>query len=144
MSMKIEKSVPTPLLEEYLKSSNTFAFYKDDYAEELITIPPHQYLNEKMTQKGLQIADVYTRSGLESYCYRIFTGNRRPSRDVLLRIILSLEMELEEAQETLRVFEYARLDARQYRDAAIMFGIGKKMNVEQLNDLLAEIDENTL
>ena len=62
----------------------------------------------------------------------------------LEQLNLNAQTELEEAQETLRVFEYARLDARQYRDAAIMFGIGKKMNVEQLNDLLAEIEENTL
>ena len=118
--------------------------YFDCYEDELITEPPYQYLERKIKEKGIKKKVIHKRSELDSYFYRVLSGERNPSRDKLLRITISMELNLEETQELLLIFSLAPLYPRHYRDAAIMFGINRKMNVMEMNLFLDEIGMNPL
>lgn len=142
--MIIIRENTTQDLTNALKHGESFVVYRENYKRDLITKSPHQYLNERLARSGLTMKEVHKRSGLDSYFYRIFNGDRNPTRDKLLRVIISMELNADEVQDILRIYGHAPLYPRVYRDAAIMFCINKKMNVMEMNLFLDEIGEKPL
>ena len=142
--MIIIRENTTQDLTNALRYGESFVVYRENYKKDLIGKPPHQYLNERLAWSGLSVKEVHKRSGLESYFYRIFNGERKPTRDKLLRAVISMELNVDEIQDILRIYGLAPLYPRHYRDAAIIYGISKKMNVMELNLFLDEIGENPL
>ena len=53
-------------------------------------------------------------------------------------------MDVEQTQHYLRLLQLARLDPRNYRDAAVLYAIGREMDVERTQALLMEIGEKGL
>ena len=139
--MLIEEKHSTQELTQVLCEARFIQHYFERYKDELITDPPYQYLERKIKEKGIKKKVIHKRSELDSYFYRVLSGERHPSRDKLLRITISMELDLEETQELLRIFNLAPLYPRHYRDAVIIYGISRKMNVIGMNLFL---DENNL
>ena len=142
--MIIIRENTTQDLTNALKHGESFFVYRVNYKRDLITKSPRQYLNERLARSGLTMKEVHKRSGLDSYFYRIFNGDRNPTRDKLLRVIISMELNVDEVQDILRIYGLAPLYPRLHRDAAIMFGINKKLNVMEMNLFLDEIGEKPL
>ncbi|MDD3919662.1 MAG: helix-turn-helix transcriptional regulator [Eubacteriales bacterium] len=108
-------------------------------------ISGHTYLNQLLTEKGKALPEIAVLSELDaSYCYRIFSGGRTPSRNGLLRIALAMELTFDETQQVLRLYHMARLDPRCYRDAILVFAISKGYGLPQTTELLAELGEEAL
>lgn len=106
--MLIEEKHSTQELTQVLCEARLLQHYFDYYEDELITEPPYQYLKRKIREKGIKKKVIHNRSGLDSYVYRVLSGERNPSRDKLLRITISMELDLEETQELLRIFSLAK------------------------------------
>lgn len=107
--------------------------------------PPHEYLKKKMEEKHLELSGVCALSEIDSsYCYRILSGARTPSRNALLHITLTIGLSADETQYALRLYQLARLDPRCYRDAAILFAVSKQYTLSQTDALLSEIGESGL
>ena len=53
-------------------------------------------------------------------------------------------MDMEQAQRYLRLLGLARLDPRCYRDATVIFALGKKMDLARTQALLSEVGEAEL
>lgn len=106
---------------------------------------PHEHLNRMLLEKNLELSSVCALSGLDSsYCYRIFSGARVPSRNVLLHVTLAMRFSVDETQLALRLYGLARLDPRCYRDAAILFAISKGYTLAETTALLFELGESEL
>lgn len=80
----------------------------------------------------------------EIYGYQIFAGTRRPSRDKLLCLGLSMELTEEEIQALLKAAGMAPLYPKSKRDSIILFGFLQKQSVPQVNDVLFTHGESTL
>ena len=76
--------------------------------------------------------------------YQLFSGIRRPSRDRLIALAISMNVSLEEMQELLRHGGFAELYARDKRDAILIFGISHQMTLHEMNDLLFDKGVETL
>lgn len=97
------------------------------------------YLNRLLAQKHLSPAEVARRSGQGEYVYKVFSGSRRPSRDILLAIALGLTMDVRETQRLLRLAGTAQLDPRVQRDAVILYALHKNLPPLQLNEYLYDL-----
>ena len=64
----------------------------------------------------------------KDYNDQIFNGRRHPSRDKLIRVILGLELNIDEAQDLLRLATHKALDPRDPRDAVIVSCINSRMS----------------
>ena len=110
--MLIEEKHSTQKLTLVLCEARLIQHYFDCYEDELITELPYQYLKRKIKEKGIKKKDIYKRSGLDSYVYRVLSGERNPSRDKLLRITISMELNHRHACSTysfrLKIFQNSR------------------------------------
>lgn len=136
--------VPTFRLMEALGETQELRAFTQEYQEEFLSEPAHAYLQRLLEEKQLTTAQMCERAGLANYGYKLLSGVRKPSRDAALRIAVGLEMSLEQAQHYLRLLELARLDPRSRRDAAVIFALGKGMNLARTQVLLSELGEEEL
>ena len=92
----------------------------------------------------MSLAQVANQSGQGEYVYKVFRGERRPSRDVVLAIAFGMQLCVEETQLLLRISKLAVLDPRDKRDSVILYSLKERHTVAQANDLLYEMHEQTL
>ena len=109
--------------------------------DEFLDISVDDYLNDMLTAKKMKVSQVAKRSGQDSYVYKIFSGNRVASRNVLLAIALGMNMTVPEAQKLLRIAQVAQLDPRYQRDAVVIFALNKRLTIGATNEVLFELKE---
>ena len=64
-----------------------------------------------------------------SFTYQLCSGERRPSRDIILRLALVLELSVEQTQALLRTAQRGALYPRVMRDAVIIFALRSRMGI---------------
>ena len=99
-----------------------------------------QYLTQLCKRLGVGTELVIARSGLErSFGYHLFRGTRNPSRDTALQLAFGFGLNVEQAQELLKVARMSALHPRVRRDAAIAHCLEKRMDLLRANQVLSEL-----
>lgn len=125
------------LLKELKNTADIESFFKA-YESQFIKETTESFLNSMLQLKDRSISSVCKNSGVGEYVYKIFRGERTPSRDILIAIAFGMSFSLEEAQLLLRISKFAVLDARNKRDSIIIFSLTHTFTVFQTDDLLEE------
>lgn len=116
-------------IEDYLTKNNSYLL-KDSLSE---------HLHILLSGKGLSRADVIRGSLLgRAYVYRIFAGEKLPSRDKLIALAFGLQLSDEETQKMLKLSGSRELYARDGRDALILFALQRGMSIMDTNELLLD------
>lgn len=135
----------TEELMKMLSTVGTLEAYWAENRDELLDVSLGTYLHQLLQQYSVMKNEVINRSGLNQiYGYQIFAGTKQPSRDKLIALIFAFPLTLEDAQRLLRVGGVSELYPRIKRDSIILFGLREKLSVQELDDLLFEMGENTV
>lgn len=98
-----------------------------------------EHLHMLLAQKDLRRADVIRGSLLgRAYVYRIFAGDKIPSRDKLIALSFGLKLSEEETQKMLKLSGNRELYARDERDALILFALQRNMSIMDANGMLLD------
>lgn len=104
-----------------------------------------EYLRRLLSERHLSVGEVIQRCNLDlSYGYQLFNGTRRPTRDMLLILSFQLELGEKNTQRLLKLAGRPSLYARNRRDAALLFGISHRLTLPQMEELLAQLEEDSL
>ena len=133
---------PTEELEQEIRTSSL----PDVLSSEQFSLPKlAEYLVTLLQSRGLTVQDVVRICNLDrSYGYQLFNGTRRPTREFLLQLALTLELEEVEAQRMLKIAGRPPLYARNRWDAAVLYSLTHRLTVEKTNELLVSLDEKPL
>lgn len=114
-------------MEDYLTKNSTYLL-KDSLSE---------HLRMLLSQKNLSRADVIRGSLLgRAYVYRIFAGDKTPSRDKLIALAFGMQLSDTETQKMLKLSGNRELYARDGRDALILFALQRNMTIMDVNSML--------
>ena len=139
----MEKST-AKMLEELSACSDFNRFYRKNQTF-VVRKTLAQYLEELLKQSDLTKAEAIRRSELNDiYAYQIFSGVRVPERKKLLSLALGMGVNLDDTQNLLKCCGYAQLYVKNTFDCIVVFGICKKMNVQEVNFLLYDYGMETL
>ena len=134
---KIYGTKDTVTLQSELRHSEDVERFMEANQSEFDLLSMAEYLNELLKKYKLEKSDVVKRGGFTgTYLYHIFDGTKNPSRDKLIQLALGFPLTVEETQKLLRLGGYAELYVRDSRDAFLMFGIEKKYELTEVNELL--------
>lgn len=102
----------------------------------------NDYLYEVLKNHNCPASKAAEESGFErSYFYHILSGKKKnPSRNIVLRIALSIHATFEETQQLLRLAATGALYPKVERDAALIYAIEKKYTMQEANQLLQNLD----
>lgn len=134
----------TQKLLEGLKNADDIKTFLDLHEQEFLSQTLTDYLNELMTDKNITVAKIAKNSGIGEYVYKIFSGERRATRDVLISVAFGMELSIEETQLLLRIAKFAVLDSRERRDSVIIYALSHDMTVFECDDFLNENNLITL
>lgn len=95
---------------------------------------------QKLIEKSkFSKSDIINKSDIGyTYFYDILRGEKCPSRDKIVRLILAMQLELDDCQNALELYNWASLYAKDKRDSAMIYAINNKLSVWSLDELLAE------
>jgi len=136
-------TITEELLKALNKSDNIEEFF-DLYENYFLNQSTADYLNEMLAIKKLKISSVARESGEGEYVYKIFKGDKNPSRNVLISIAFGMNLSLEETQLLLRLSKYSILDSRDKRDSIIIYGLINNLTIFQTDDMLEKQNMATL
>ena len=126
------------LLSELIDKEDLKAFL-EEHQEDFINITPAEYLNTLADKYGISMAEIARTANLGDYIYKIFRGERNPSRDVLICICLAMNVCLDELQLLLRLAQFYTLDVKNERDAVILHGLKYNKSLLEINAMLYEL-----
>lgn len=97
------------------------------------------YLADLLREKGVSRGEFIREMNLErSYGYQILNGNRKPSREILIRTALLLDLDLEKTQRLLKIGKREILYPRVKKDALVIYAIEKELSLREYLELLEE------
>lgn len=104
-----------------------------------------EYLYRIMEEHGKSIPDLISGACISKpYTYQFINGERLPGRDIVLRMGLYMRLSLDEVQHLLTLAGKSVLYPRLRRDAAIIYCIQKKINLDDTNSFLEDLGESPL
>ena len=96
-------------------------------------------------QKGISKSDLIKNAEIvRTYGYHILNGTKNPSRDNLFKLCISASLDIEESNKALKLGNVGQLYPKNPRDSIIIFGINKKLNLFQIDELLFNRNFDTL
>lgn len=97
----------TQELLDILKNTPSFSNYTEQEEAELIEVSLSDYLNRLIQEKNQDLPSLIRKSGLDrTYCYQIFDGRKRPSRDKVLALCFAMNLSFTEVQQLLKATGY--------------------------------------
>lgn len=127
----------TEELTHEIKSATDIDDYLSANSNHMLTTSLAEYLNTLLLQKKIRKADVIRGSLLSrAYVYKIFAGEKMPSRDKLIALAFGLGLSDSETQKMLKLSGNQELYARNKRDAVIIFALQKNKSILEVNELL--------
>ncbi len=131
------------LMNRISRAEDVKSFIKK-HENEFLDLTPLEYLRQILSESGMRLSDVAKRSGQGEYVYKVFRGERKPSRDVLIAIAIGMRLEIDRIQMLMRISKLAPLDVRDKRDSIILYSINERLEINRINDLLYELNQETL
>ena len=127
----------TEELTHEIKSATDIDDYLSANSNHMLTASLSEYLNTLLLQKKIRKADVIRGSLLSrAYVYKIFAGEKIPSRDKLIALAFGLGLSDSETQKMLKLSCNRELNARDERDALILFALNREQTIMEVNELL--------
>lgn len=134
--MKFEKS--TDEFENDLKEMKD----KDElngHLAQLDKIEAGRYLQRLMDEKGISVNQlVHCINTSHSNLYKFMSGEKNGSRDLIIRVACAIGMSVEETNCLLKYAGFRHLYAKDKRDSLILYGLERKMSVNEIEELLVE------
>lgn len=91
------------------------------------------YLDALIEQRGVSKKALLTQVEIESTIgYKLLRGERTMKRDPFLKLLIGLELSVDEVQYSLKQFEFSPLYAKNKRDAALIYCINNKYSYSNI------------
>ena len=130
-------SIPTSaFLRKLIKTSDLEGFIQRHEGE---MEPPefHVFINDLCTASGQVPEHVIIRADIErTYGHQLFNGTRNPSRDKVIQLAFGMGLDVDAAQKLLQIAQFSPLYAKLKRDAAILYCLEHRLDIQELQSLL--------
>lgn len=136
---KMDDKNTTSVLLGKLKNSSSVEEFLSNYGAELETVEFRTVANRFLSNKNCSIREICARTSMnESYCYQLFNGVRKPSRDKIIQISFGMKLGLEEANKLLKAGGKNELYCKDKRDAVIIFGLNNRLSLIDVEVILEQ------
>jgi len=134
------KTVPhTSTMFRRLEKANTLkSFLKQN--EDGMGLPDFpQYINSICEDQNVSAESIIKKADIDrTYGHQLFNGTRKPSRDKVILLAIAFGLDMDATQKLLLIADKPELYPRITRDAAIIFAINHKMDVQKTQEILFE------
>lgn len=113
--------------------------------EAFIELSLGEYLNLIISKMHMSKARVIRESGINRrYFFDILSGKRRPDRNYVIRILLSVGASFQDAQWLLMATQYPQLYARDKRDCVIIYCFEHRLSAKECGGMLFNLEMDSI
>ena len=138
--MKESKKLHTTgtMMKNLIKVNKLDSFIENNKSE--FNVPSFSdYIQSICEEKHIAAERIIKAADIDrTYGHQIFNGTRNPSRDNVIKLAIAFNLDIEHTQTLLQIAEKSALYPRIERDAIIIFAIGKKYDIQKVQELLLE------
>ncbi len=135
----------TDLLNELSIESCDINSFIDINKKYMIKSDINEFWERVIAESGMSKSNIINKSDFSyRYFYDVINGRKNPSRDKVLRLVITMHHSLDNCQEALRIADKASLHPKVKRDSIIIFGIENKYTVNKINEILKEYEEDII
>lgn len=140
----MQENKSTEFLQSELKHASSLEKFIQENEKNFKAKSVPEYLNDMLIKYDAEKSDVVRRSGLSgTYAYQIFDGKKSAGREKLIQLAFGFPLNLEETQRLLRFGGHNELYVKKKREAFVMYALGKRFDLNQVNELLYQNGEET-
>ncbi len=133
------------LLKQLRKENMSYENYLQNHQDSFIQNDLAEMWKELLEESGLKKSDIINSAEIGyTYFYDIIRGNKLPSRDKVLRILVAIKPNLEKVQKVLNIYGWTALYPKIKRDSIIIYAINHNYSLYQLQELLSSNSEEKL
>ncbi len=131
-----QTSITKLLLERLFRAPDVGTYLRDN--ADLMEMPAfHRFLCALCEELSLSRAAVIARSDIpRNYAYQLFNGIRKPSRDKVIQLAFGFGLDVEGAQELLKIARQAPLYPKIPRDIVLLRCLHEKRSVWETQSAL--------
>ena len=138
-------AVSTQELLELLEQASQLEPFLEEYGGSMNAPTFAQYLADLLERRGLTTTRLSELSLLSrSFTYQLCSGVRVPSRDIVLRLAIVLNLRVEECQQMLRSAQRGVLYPKVRRDAVVIFALNRQLSISDTDEMLRTLGEAPL
>ena len=127
------------LLSRLFKTQN-IGYFVNRFEKEMNPPAFSDYISNLCEIKNIKQSEVIRNADIErTYGSQLFRGIRKPSREKVIQLCFGFGLNVDEAQELLKIAEKNALYPKIKRDAVILFCIAKQMPIYKAQDILIEL-----
>ena len=129
--------VSTNNLDESLEGSNNIHDFIVANEDEFDDKNFYSLLNSLIAESGKSKGKVAADSWIsEPYMYNLVKGEKRPTRDTVIKLCFGLQISLKTAERLLKLAGYDEFYVRRKRDAILKFAVDNSLSITEAEDLL--------
>ena len=135
----------TDELLKVLKNTGNIEEFLEDNTDDIKNTTFVQYITDCLNNCGLTKAQVIEKSNIQkNYAYQIFNGLKKPSRDKVLALCISMGLDADTTNRLLKLSDHSILYPRIKRDSIIHFSLEQHYNLIDTNILLHDMEEKII
>ena len=143
--MPMKSKIPTDDLFLMLESETDLVNNWENISEHMDAGQFNEYLAGLISDRNITTREFIIKTLLSrSFTYQILSGDRIPSRNILLRIAVSIGMSVDETQRMLKLADRGALYPKVKRDAAIIYALSNKYSLYETDELLVSLGQESL
>lgn len=114
----------------------------DDFMKmDVAVLPFHGYITHMCINLGETREHVIKRAGINrTYGHQLFNGTRKPSRDKVIQLAIGFGLDIEQTQQLLKAAQDSQLTPKVKRDAAIIYCLIHRLDINDVQKLLIDFD----
>lgn len=143
--LKVKKvRMTSTLLRRLFKAPSLETFAQSN--AELLHMPQfHTYISELCVQVSEVPEQIIKRSAIDrTYGHQLFNGTRRPSREKAIQLAFGFELDVEGAQQLLKIAQKSALYPQILRDAAILRCLNDHKDIIETQSVLQAMNMTLL
>ena len=125
------------LLSQLSQPEKTYEDFWNEYGLIIKEKKPEQFWKKAFEKTTIPKNTIINRADISyTYFYDILKGKKHPSRDILIKICIAMELPVKTCQKALAVYDWAPLTATIHRDSIILYAITHNLNLNETQELL--------
>ena len=104
-----------------------------------------EYLYKLISERNINTRELSVKTLLSrSFTYQILSGDRIPSRDIILRTAVAVGITVDETQRLLKMADRGALYPKVKRDSAIIYALSNNYSLYETDELLVKLGQRSL
>lgn len=133
------------LFEELKKKNTDFSKYLSKNKDSFVDVNLKAFWNALYEKSEKTKSNIVNNAEISYiYFYEILQGKKVPTKDIIVRLILSMGLTLDDCQKALKTCSHAPLYPKIKRESCLIYAIEHGYSVHETQALLAEAGEEEL